>query len=382
MSHRANSDLGVWATSDSSSEGANRFGKTLIAGCKQRKRTERIITISDGHAMTFDKVTIAVVFLSVFLTQATLPAEQPLVIAHRGASGYLPEHTLEAKAMAHAMGADYIEQDVVLTKDDQPVVLHDIHLDTVTDVAEVFPGREREDGRFYAIDFTLAEIGRLNATERINLKTGKAVYAKRFPIKTSSFKIPTLAEEIELIQGLNKSTGREAGIYPEIKGPDFHRQAGKDISKIVLDTIHRYGYRDKQDKCFVQCFDLEETRRLREELGCELRIVQLMGGMGYAQSRTAAGLKKVAEYADGVGPSLTMIFDVADGKPKANSFVKDAHASGLVVHPYTLRADEVPSVANSYSEFVRTVFDTAKVDGVFTDFPDQTIAALKNRDAE
>jgi glycerophosphoryl diester phosphodiesterase len=352
-------------------------------GYRNSNAYKQSITNFDGHAMPREKLTLTLILLLyAFVWPGDLVAEQPLVIAHRGASGYLPEHTLEAKAMAHAMGADYIEQDVVLTKDDQPVVLHDIHLDTVTNVAEIFPARARDDGRFYAIDFTLAEIKRLTATERINLKTGKAVYSKRFPAKSSSFKVPTLAEEIELIQGMNKSTGREAGIYPEIKAPDFHRKAGKDISRIVLDTVHRYGYRGKDDKCFVQCFDLEETRRLREELDCKLQIVQLMGGTGYAKSSTAAGLQKIAEYADGVGPSLALIFRMADGEPQVTSFVADAHEAGLVVHPYTLRADELPKLANSYSEFVQAVYVGAQVDGAFTDFPDQTVAALKQLDAK
>ena len=99
---------------------------------------------------------------------------RPIVIAHRGASGYLPEHTLAAKAVAHAQGADFIEQDVVLTRDDQPIVLHDVHLDTVTDVAQVFPGRKRGDGRYYAIDFTLEEIQRLRVTERVDHQTQRA----------------------------------------------------------------------------------------------------------------------------------------------------------------------------------------------------------------
>lgn len=139
-----------------------------------------------------------------------------IVIAHRGASGYLPEHTLEAKAMAHAQGAHYIEQDLVLTKDDVPVVLHDIHIDTVTDVVEKFPTRKRDDGRYYALDFTLAELKTLRATERFNAVTGKQVYPNRFPKGQGRFEIATLAEELQLIQGLNHSTGRVAGIYPEI----------------------------------------------------------------------------------------------------------------------------------------------------------------------
>ena len=126
-----------------------------------------------------------------------MAANERIVIAHRGASGYLPEHTLAAKALAHAMGADYIEQDVVLTKDGVAVVLHDIHLDTVTNVSTVYPGRAREDGRYYALDFTLNEVKRLTVNERIDLKTRKPVYHRRFPVGKSHFQVPTLAEEIE-----------------------------------------------------------------------------------------------------------------------------------------------------------------------------------------
>jgi glycerophosphoryl diester phosphodiesterase len=317
------------------------------------------------------------VAFAVLLSPATaLFADAPVVIAHRGASGYLPEHTLAAKAMAHAMGADYIEQDVVLSKDDHPLVLHDIYLDTVTNVADLFPDRARDDGRFYAIDFKLDEIKQLSVTERIDLKTGLAVFPQRFPIRKSSFSVPTLAEEIELIQGLNHSTGREAGIYPEIKDPAFHRQQGKDISRIVLETIDRYGYRDKQAKCFVQCFDIAETKRLRQELGCKLRIVQLVGGVGYSQISTADGLKTVAQYADGVGPPIARVLSDVDGQLQPTNYVADAHAAGLVVHPFTLRADDLPRQVASYQQWVQLLFQAAEVDGVFTDFPDQTISAL------
>ena len=107
-----------------------------------------------------------------------------LVIAHRGASGYLPEHTLEAKAMAYAQGADFIEQDLVMSKDDQVIVLHDIYLDTVTNVQEVFPGRARPDSRYYVVDFTLAELRQLSVTERVTLLDGPrtAVFEQRFPV--------------------------------------------------------------------------------------------------------------------------------------------------------------------------------------------------------
>ncbi|MDU2481093.1 MAG: glycerophosphodiester phosphodiesterase, partial [Klebsiella sp.] len=155
-------------------------------------------------------------------------AAEKMVIAHRGASGYLPEHTLPAKAMAYAQGADYLEQDLVMTKDDRLVVLHDHYLDRVTDVAQRFPQRARKDGRFYAIDFTLAEIKSLKFTEGFEPKNGKNVqtYPGRFPMGKSDFRIHTFEEEIEFVQGLNHSTGKNIGIYPEIKAPWFHHQEG------------------------------------------------------------------------------------------------------------------------------------------------------------
>ena len=172
----------------------------------------------------------------------TMGGNRKTVIAHRGASGYLPEHTLAAKALAHGMGADFIEQDVVLTADDEAIVLHDIHLDTVTNVASQFPDRARPDGYFYAIDFSLEEIRRLKVHERVSRETRQAVYPQRFPDRHSIFRVPTLAEEIQLIQGLNKSTGRCAGIFPEIKSPAWHQSEGKDISRIVLEILARHGY--------------------------------------------------------------------------------------------------------------------------------------------
>src|SRR5262249_9286805 len=151
-------------------------------------------------------------------------------------------HTLEAKALAHGLGADFIEQDLVLSKDDVPVVLHDVHIDTVTDVATRFPDRKRADGRFYALDFSLAELKQLRVTERFNVRTGQPVFPQRFPAGKARFEIATLEDELQLLQGLNRSTGRVAGIYPELKAPKWHRDQGHDISRIVLPILARYGY--------------------------------------------------------------------------------------------------------------------------------------------
>jgi glycerophosphoryl diester phosphodiesterase len=303
-----------------------------------------------------------------------------IVIAHRGASGYLPEHTLEAVAVAHAMGADYLEQDVVLSKDGVPVVLHDIHLDTVTDVARRFPDRKREDGRYYAIDFSLAELKQLRVNERISLGSGKAVFPGRFPPGGASFEIPTLEEELQLVQGLNKSTGREAGVYPEIKEPAWHRKQGKDISLVVLDLLARYGYRTKADQVYVQCFDFDEVRRIRGELRYQGRLVQLIGETpDFAHLRTLAGLAEVAKVADGIGPGLAhVVSGRSGGAYQVTNLVRDAHAAGLVVHPYTFRADALPEYAGSLDELLRAFFDVAQVDGVFTDHPDKAVAFLRS----
>jgi len=319
-------------------------------------------------------------------TAATLAAlAAKIVIAHRGASGYLPEHTLPAIAMAHAQGAHYLEQDVVLSKDNVPVVLHDIHIDTVTDVARRFPGRKRDDGRFYALDFTVAELKQLAASERFDPRTGAAVFATRFPVGKGSFQIPTLEEELQLIQGLNTSSGREAGVYPEIKEPAWHRSQGRDISPIVLDLLARYGYKTKTDKVYVQCFDEAEVKRIRTELGYKGRLVQLIEGSRpvldeHKHLRTPAGLAEIARVADGIGPALSdVVARKGDGALEATSLVRDAHAVRLEVHPYTFRADALPPGVGSLEDLLRIALTDIGVDGVFTDHPDRAVAFLLRR---
>jgi len=323
-----------------------------------------------------------ILFTLISLTAMAQPAK-PIIIAHRGASGYLPEHTLEAKAMAHAMGASFIEQDVVLSKDDVPVVLHDIHIDTVSDVATRFPDRKRADGRYYALDFTLAELKQLRVSERFNAKTGRQVFPKRFPKGLSSFQIPTLEEELELIQGLNQSTGRVAGIYPEIKQPAWHRKEGHDISRIVLPILQKHGYKTKQDLCYIQCFEFPEVKRLREELGWQGLLILLMegkwkgeDGTDFAHFRTPEGLAELAKVVDGIGPAIASVID-AERKP--TDLVKNAHAQKLQVHPYTLRVDELPKFAKSADDLLNLLFNKAGVDGLFSDFPDVGIKWLERQ---
>ena len=279
-----------------------------------------------------------------------------IIIAHRGASGYLPEHTLPAKAMAYAMNPDYIEQDVVLSKDSVPLVIHDIYLDEVTNVAQVYPDRKRADGRYYVIDFNWLEIKQLLATERFDHETGKVVFPKRFPKDKSRFGLHTLLEEIELIQGLNKSTGLDIGIYPEIKNPAFHRKEGYDISKIVLDVLSAYGYMNKKDKCILQCFDFDELKRVREDLGSNLTLVQL------TELKIDEDLwPMVATYADGVGMPYKFVLD--------KSFVKSAKNQGLMIHVFTLRTDQNKLWKPMFNEMI----SSRHIDGIFTDQPDQVL---------
>ncbi|MFM2176721.1 MAG: Glycerophosphoryl diester phosphodiesterase precursor [Verrucomicrobiota bacterium] len=316
------------------------------------------------------------------LTTLTAMAQEKIIIAHRGASGYVPEHTLGAKAMAHAMGAPFIEQDLVLSKDDIPVVLHDIHVDTISDVATRFPERQRKDGRYYALDFTLAELKQLRVCERFNAKTGKQVFPKRFPKGVSSFQIPTLEEELELIQGLNQSTGRVAGIYPEIKQPSWHRKEGHDISRIVLPILHKFGYRTKDDLCYLQCFEHDEVQRLRHELGWQGRLIMLMSGgktgpgnTDFVHLRTPEGLRELARTTDGVGPDIGSIINI---KREVTELVKNAHAQKLQVHAYTLRVDELPKFARSADDLLNLLFHEAGIDGLFTDFPDVGVKWLQS----
>lgn len=337
------------------------------------------------------------------MTGSALAADK-IVIAHRGASGYLPEHTLPAKAMAYAQGADYLEQDLVMTRDDHLVVLHDHYLDRVTDVADRFPDRARKDGRYYAIDFTLAEIRSLKFTEGFEIENGKKVqvYSGRFPMGKSDFRIHTFEEEIEFVQGLNHSTGKNIGIYPEIKAPWFHHQEGKDIAAKTLDVLKQYGYTSKKDKVYLQCFDAAELKRIKTELepkrGMDLNLVQLIAYTDWNETQEKqpdgkwvnynydwmfkpGAMKQIAQYADGIGPDYHML--VAEGSTpghiKLTAMVKEAHANHMQVHPFTVRADQLPDYATDVNQLYNVLYNQADVDGLFTDFPDKAVEFLNHK---
>ena len=313
----------------------------------------------------------------------------PAVIAHRGACGYLPEHTLPAKAMAYAMGADFLEQDVVATRDDELVVLHDIHLDRVTDVAARYPGRAREDTRYYVRDFDLAEIRTLRVTERLD-DAGHPVYPGRFPPHTGHFAVHTLAEELALVAGLNRATGCNTGVYPEIKRPAWHLAQGVDISVAFLEVLAAHGYAGPQDAIFVQCFDATELVRLRHELGCRMRLVQLIGENSWGEAatdydflRTGSGLTELAGTVDAIGPWVSQLYAPgSDGEaPRSTGLAERARGAGLQIHPYTFRADDLAPGFSSFADMVRYFCVDLGVDGLFTDFPDQ-VRRLLDDDAD
>jgi len=297
--------------------------------------------------------------------------ERAIVIAHRGASGYLPEHTLVGKALAYGLGADYLEQDVVATRDAELVVLHDLHLDEVSDVARRFPGRHRSDGLHYVIDFDLAELEQLTLFERRTPGARTAKYPGRFPADIGVARIATLDDELRLIHGLNQSTGRAVGIYPEIKDPQWHREHGIDLASLLLAKLQAFGYSRPEHAAFVQCFDANELLRVHDELGCGLRLIQLVGDEpAYAELLTPAGLARVARYAFGLGPNHRQLVADERGRPKTTALTTRARELGLRLHPYTFRREELPGYAATLEQLLEVFLGQARVDGVFCDFPD------------
>jgi glycerophosphoryl diester phosphodiesterase len=317
---------------------------------------------------------------------------RPIVIAHRGASGYLPEHTLAAKALAHSMGADYLEQDVVLSRDGIPIILHDIHLDSTTDVAQRFPDRARTDGRFYALDFNLQEIRQLRVHERsYRDEAGQelAVFPDRFPLGAGLFHVPTLAEEIDLISGLDTSRNRKTGLYLELKSPNWHLREGMDLAGAVLSVLSEKGYANRPQQVFLQCFDDKTLRHLRYDLKTPLPLIQLIGDNSWAEDsavdydylQTPQGLADIASYAQGIGPWLMQIYlgkDIAGGA-QLSELVDQAHQQGLQVHPYTFRQDELPVGIADFDELLDIFVEQAGIDGLFTDFPDSVYSYLQQR---
>jgi len=294
-------------------------------------------------------------------------AKRPAIIAHRGACAYLPEHSLAAKVLAHAQGADYLEQDIVATADGVPIVFHDAFLDELTDVRARFPGRARGDGLNYCLDFSLAEIRQLEVRERRNPETGQVRRSGRFPVNAASFQIPTLEEELLLIRGLNTSMGRTVGVYPEIKLPEWHHEQGCELTAAVMDVLDRCGYLVPGEAIFLQCFSTACLQQVRAR-AAELPLVQLLPATDAEPSLSA-----VAGYAVGIGPPLQSLWHPDTG---STGLAEAAHAEGLQVHPYTFRADDLPAGFASFDELLSRFLGDLACDGLFAEQPDRVAAWL------
>lgn len=293
-------------------------------------------------------------------------ARDVLVIAHRGACGYAPEHTLEAYAMGHELGADYVETDLVMTADGVLIALHDVVLEPTTNVEEVFPERRRADGSWYAIDFTLEEIRRLEAHERMR-PDGTYYYPDRAHLSFTRYRVPTFAELLELVRERNVVSGRDVGVYVELKQPAWHAEQGKPMEVAVLRELAQYGFAGRRANVYLQSFEAQALERLRFELGTELPLVMLISS---PEQATREALDRWARFADAIGPYKGLI----EANPE---LVRLAHVRGLDVHAWTFRADDVPRAYRTIEEELRTFVAHYLVDGVFTDFVDDAVAVLE-----
>ena len=304
---------------------------------------------------------VFVVLLS-FLDPNFAP-NRPLVIAHRGASGYVVEHTEAAKTLAHAQGADYIEQDVVLSKDGQFIVTHDITMEETTDVEQRFSDRARSDGRYYFADFDWKEIQQLTMHERTQRGSDRPALPNRFPGDAGQ-RVMRLTDELHLISGLNKTTNKHAGLYIELKSPSFHKKEfGTSMGEALMKLLEAH---EVQDRCFIQCFELDELRDLHDRLHCKLPLIALLG------RRPADGdMENIAKYAKGIGPSLELLATRnASNAIESTGLVEAAKKAGLQVHPYTVRNHQQPRWSSSLEETHQVLLKQLKVDGFFTDYPD------------
>lgn len=275
-----------------------------------------------------------------------------LVIAHRGASAYLPEHTLAAYALAIGQGADGIETDVVLSADGVPVCLHDLWLETTTDVAEHYNGRSRSDGHYYALEFTAEQIVQLRAFGRVSSPERGAL---------PRMHVVTLEDLLQLRQYLYRTTGRQFMLLVELKAPQFHREQGKPLEEPVLRLLERYGCTTPECGVILQSFDAHSLQRLRHELQTGLPVYQLTG-----HALTKGQIDEVAAYADGISAQRWLIEDGEGNPVDEGRLVMDCHEKGLKLFVWTMGQDE---------DAVRRMFWQYGVDGVITDNPDVAVRA-------
>lgn len=280
---------------------------------------------------------------------------RPIVIAHRGASGYFPEHTLAAYRAAVDQGADFIEADLVMTRDGQLIARHDNALSLTTDMAlhPEFAARrtvkcidgENVEG-WFSEDFTLAEIGRLRAIERIPaLRPANARYDGRFAI-------PSLRDILQWARRRERRQGRRIGLYLETKHPSYFRSLNLAMEEALVALLQEFGYRDRSDPVFIESFEVGNLRRLQRETA--LRLCQLLADgrpfdqraagsdLSYADMTTPSGLADIAGYAAAIGPDkdhYPLLQAATDAMPEPSALLQAAHCAGLEVHPFTFRSD-------------------------------------------
>lgn len=306
--------------------------------------------------------------LTVIQTTATVP--RPLIIGHRGASGHRPEHTLEGYRLAAQMGADFIEPDLVPTKDGVLIARHENEIGGTTDAAEKFPDRRASrtiDGQtvtgWFTEDFTLAEIRTLRAKERLAFRSH--AYDGQFPV-------PTFDEVIAFAQQLGGELGRPIGIYPETKHPTYFRSIGLPLEDRLLASLGKHGWNAREAPVFIQSFEPGNLRELRAKT--KVRLAQLVDERRTA-SIDAAGLKEIAKYADVVAPTKALV---------TRDLVERAHAAGLLVHVWTFHTEPqfvLPDYRDRPEDEVRH-FAALGVDAIFTDFPDVVFRTLRGTPGE
>jgi glycerophosphoryl diester phosphodiesterase len=345
---------------------------------------------------------IATLLLSPFSISESHAMEKPLegqviIIAHRGASGERPEHTLASYSLAIAQGADYIEPDLVLTKDGVLVARHENEISETTDVADKAEFADRKmtktiDGQkmtgWFTEDFTLAELKTLRAKERLpQLRSANMAF-------DGQFEIPTFDEILALAKAQSAVTGRTIGIYPETKHPSYFTAIGLPHQAPLLAALTQYGHVEKSAPVFIQSFEVENLKALRPKT--KLRLIQLMAEAGsppdrsdltYAQMASAEGLKIVATYADGIGPNKAMVIPrtLLGNLGDSTTLVADAHKVGLAVHPWTFRRENYflplaqksgvdPRGVGDLNAEIKAYLATG-VDGIFSDNVTEAVAA-------